>query len=296
MVSIQSAVGEFLLSCEAEGLKPKTVNWYKAILAVFSRFPLPDRAEDVTAHEIRLFLSHMREAGYKPESVDDYTRALHRFWRWVSKEYDIKNPMFNIRYPQVKAAKEPKAASLDDIFAMFKAAGDGMAVERDRAILAFALDTGARAEGICNARFDDLDMLQHSIFVTEKGSKTRAVVFTKVTAALLMDWIAVRQDAQNLFYNLDTLEALTPNGLYLLFRRLGKRAGVTGRFNPHSFRHTFGKEYVKAGGDIFTLARIMGHTDVNTTAQHYAIFTSAEVSAAHERYSPMTKLIKGEEE
>ena len=69
---------------------------------------------------------------------------------------------------------------------------------------------------------------------------------------------------------------------------------MKGRVNPHSFRHTFGKEYVKAGGDIFTLARIMGHSDVNTTAQHYAVFNSEEVAASHEKYSPIHQLIKGE--
>ena len=296
MPFIPIAVNEFILSCEAEGLADTTIRWYRSILNTFQAFRLPNSVEEVTAHDIRLFLSHLREQDYKPDTVNDYTRALHRFWKWAAAEYEFKNPMSNIRYPQPPKAKEPKTASMEDIIAMFEAAEGGMAIARDRAILAFALDTGARAEGICKALISDLDMDQRSILVTEKGRKTRAVVFTKVTAALLSDWIAARRPVPHLFYNLDTFDPLTRSGLLQLFKRLGRRAGVKGRVNPHSFRHTFGKEYVKAGGDIFTLARIMGHSDVNTTAQHYAVFNSEEVAASHEKYSPIHQLIKGEEE
>jgi integrase/recombinase XerD len=296
-ITTLSAVRGFLLNCEAEGLADSTLRWYRSILNVFQTSShISPRVDQVTAQEIRLFLVGLRDKEYSPDTIADYTRALHRFWKWAVREYDLRNPMGNIRYPAQPKAKEPKTVHLDDVIAMFQAAESGLAIARDRAILAFALDTGARAGGICTARMADLDMERRSILVTEKGKKTRAVVFTKVTAALLSDWIAVRQNAPALFYNLDTLEPLTPSGLLQLFRRLGKRAGVKGRVNPHSFRHTFGKEYVKAGGDVFTLARIMGHTDVNTTAQHYAVFTSEEVAASHEKYSPIHQLIKGEEE
>jgi integrase/recombinase XerD len=124
----------------------------------------------------------------------------------------------------------------------------------------------------------------------EKGSKTRAIVFTQVTGALLQRWLDHRQPVDTLFYSLETWEALKPNSLYLLFKRLAKRAGVKERFSPHTFRHAFGKEYVKAGGDIATLSRIMGHEDVNTTIKHYSIFTDSEVAAAHEKFSPVKQL------
>jgi integrase/recombinase XerD len=132
--------------------------------------------------------------------------------------------------------------------------------------------------------------------VTEKGSKTRAVTFTEVTAALLAAWLDIRQkEVKEVFYNLDTLEPLTRNGLYQALRRMARRAGITGRFNPHSFRHAFAREYIKAGGDIVTLSMLMGHRETSTTARHYLIFSNREVIEAHEKYSP-AKLLPGVDE
>lgn len=295
MISIESAVAEFLLSCAAEGLADSTIRWYRSILGRYAdRFKVVS-ADQMTPHEVRQYLVAMRNLEYSPDTVDDVTRALHRFWKWTALEYEVKNPMRSIRYPAQPKAKKPKAVSLDTVIAMFNAASTGLNPVRDRAIIAFALDTGCRAGGICTVLASDVDIAQRKAIVIEKGSKTRSVPFTKVTAALLQDWLDARAPADVLFYSSDTWEALRPNSLYLLFKRIAKRAGVKGRFNPHGFRHLFGKEYIKAGGDIVTLARIMGHDSVDTTADHYAIFTNDEIAEAHERFSPV-KLIFQEDQ
>jgi integrase/recombinase XerD len=139
-------------------------------------------------------------------------------------------------------------------------------------------------------------MERRKAIVVEKGSKTRTVPFTKVTAALLQRWLDRRQDIETLFYNINTWEPLLPNGLLQLFKRLGRRAQVKGYSNPHSFRHVFGKEYVKAGGYLITLAHIMGHESIDTTANFYAIFTNDEIAEAHEKYSPVKQLFNQEDQ
>lgn len=292
MTSLQSAFTEFMLACEADGLQPSTTRVYRSLVGRYINQSEADSIRDVTPHDMRAYMLSLRKAEYSEHTISDTSRALHRFWRWVAGEYNTPNPMRTLKYLQPPPTTIPKAASLDDVIAMFRAAEGGMVVERDQAILAFALDTGCRAAGICGLKVADLDILRRSAFVTEKGNKTRAVVFTGVTAALLWRWIEKRQPAEVLFYSTDTWEALKPNSLYLLFKRLAKRAGVKERFSPHTFRHLFGKEYVMAGGDVGTLARILGHEDINTTIKHYSIFSSAEVAAAHEKYSPIKQVAK----
>lgn len=287
MISIESAVAEFLLSCEAEGLAAATVRWYRSLLGRFADRHRVTSIKDVTPHDIREYLVAMRRLEYAPDTVDDVNRALHRFWKWAASEYEIKDPMRSIRYPPQPKPKKPKAVSLDTVIAMFHAASTGMNPFRDRAIIAFTLDTGCRAGGVCTVRADDIDIGKRKAIVIEKGNQTRSVPFTMVTAALLQDWFDNRAPADVFFYSSDTWDALRPNSLYLLFKRLARRAGVKARFNPHGFRHLFGKEYVKAGGDIATLSRIMGHKDIKTTIAHYAIFTNNEIAAAHEKYSPV---------
>jgi integrase/recombinase XerD len=135
-----------------------------------------------------------------------------------------------------------------------------------------------------------VDIERRRALVTEKGDKTRYVLFSSACAALLMRWIAVREAVIPFFHSMDTVEGLTVGGLRTILRNIARRAKVTGRVNPHSFRHAFAREYLRAGGDLATLSRLMGHRQTRTTVEYYTLFTETEIAAAHERYSPLTLL------
>lgn len=287
-MNIDAAIHEFLLACDADGFTLATLRWYRSLLARFAE-SYSGPVNEVTTHQLREYLVNLRKLDYSKDTISAHTRALHRFFAWASNEYTMSNPMCPIKYPRAPQP-QPRAASMEDIQAMFQVAEN----TRDRAILAFLLDTGCRAGGLCKLRPIDLDIREKRALVTEKGDKTRAVIFTEFTAQYLWDWITERYSVETLFYNLETLQPLTPSGLYQLLRRLARRAKVQGRFNPHSLRHTFAREYIIAGGDLATLSRLLGHRDVSTTVNHYAIFTDREIREKHEKYSPVKKLRKVE--
>ena len=136
----------------------------------------------------------------------------------------------------------------------------------------------------------NLDMKNHRAIVIEKGRKARTVVFTAFTAALLQQWLTGRADVPHVFFNLRTNEPLTRSGLEQLMKRLKKKAGVKGRTNPHAFRHAFAREYLRNGGDLATLSRLMGHSEVGTTAAHYALYSQNELANIHEALSPMNQI------
>lgn len=289
MTSVEIAVREFVIACQADGLSRSTVEWYQSILGRFVGLHGGDQLREVGAAAMRRYLVGLRRAYDAESTVSAHTRALHRFWKWATVEYRIENPMRTIRYPQ-PVTPVPRAASLDDLRAMFAAAEGTPNASRDRSILALLLDTGARAGGLVTLRADSVDLEKGRAIVTEKGGKSRAVRFTAPTAQELRAWLDQRAPVATLYYNLETLEPLTRNGLYQLLRRMARRAGVAGRFNPHSLRHTFAREYIQAGGDVVTLSRLLGHRDVSTTVNHYAIFTDDELARSHEKYSPAGRL------
>lgn len=70
-----------------------------------------------------------------------------------------------------------------------------------------------------------------------------------------------------------------------------KRAGVSGRVNPHAFRHNFARAYLQSGGDLVTLTPLLGHVDVNVTAAYYAVFSSDELAAMQEKHSPLLNML-----
>lgn len=287
-MDVQSALHDFLEACQADGLRPATLTWYTSLLGTFARefpdLPLPE----LTTGDLRRYLVGLR-GRYSEDSVHGHTRALHRFFAWCSTEYDIPNPMRSIRYPR-KPEPKPKAIAPNDVAALFQSCQDDLAGIRNRALLAFLWDTGCRAGGLTSLLIEDVDLIQRRALVTEKGGKSRAIVFTDFTARLLTRWFEVRQPSPLVFYSLDTLERLSPSGLRGILKRMARRAGVTGRVNPHSFRHGFAREYLDAGGDMATLARLLGHQDVSTTLAHYVFFTQQEIALKHEKFSPVKKL------
>ncbi len=308
-MQLESALEEFIIALKADGLKPKTIDWYRWSLGVFAAAHADQPLDLLTTKVLRQYIADLRDRKWQwngsqhvkkdvplsDDTINAHVRVLHKFWSWCSAEYQIVNPMTNIRYPRKPEAK-PKAIRIEDVKKLFAAADGSRARSRDRAILAFLLDTGCRAGGLVGLNLDDLDLEAQKAIVTEKGSKTRTVYFTHITRDLLAAWMIDRQPGTRaLFYNLDTFEPLTVYGLRHLLKRLARRAGVTERVNPHSFRHSFAREYLREGGDLSTLSRLMGHRDVTTTVHHYAIFTQDEIKEAHEKYSPAKHLRETDE-
>jgi integrase/recombinase XerD len=80
------------------------------------------------------------------------------------------------------------------------------------------------------------------------------------------------------------------NGIQILLRRYGQQAGLTSvRVSPHTLRHTFAKNYIMNGGDIFSLQRILGHTDISTVKIYLNLF-AVDVKKQHTRFSPVDTL------
>ena len=70
----------------------------------------------------------------------------------------------------------------------------------------------------------------------------------------------------------------------------GKEAGKEGPANPHSLRHFFAREFLLSGGDLATLADLLGHSSAEVTKSSYAIFTEREMKEKHRRHSPVVQL------
>jgi site-specific recombinase XerD len=231
------------------------------------------------------------------ETIRSHTTALKRFFSWCQLEYYLNadaNPMLRIRMPP-RSSHQPKAIALDDLRKLFEICGDDLKGKRDRAMLAFMADTGCRAGGLLALRPENLYLDQGRAILREKGGKTRVVPFTRFTAQLMREWLEVRPiEAVTIFCNLGFDEhyarPLSGNGLYQAIKRLKTKAGVIGRCNPHSFRHGFARAYLENGGDLATLAQLMGHSDVKVTAAFYAVFTDGELARRHEMFSPLRGL------
>jgi len=290
-VTLQEAIDDFLLARRADGLAEKTLTWYASLLRTFMHaLPSGAKLADLTPRRVRQYIVSLSDQ-YSEESRYAHVRALHTFWRWCAAEYSITNPMVNIKYPKQPGAKLPRRAASDDIARVFASlTGSGAQEVRDRALLAFMVDTGARAGGVVRLRLVDLDLGQRRAYVREKGAKWRPVFFGVETSALLAAWLLMHDGrAETVFYNIRRGTPLTPNGLLQLCYRLGRDAGVSGNFHPHALRHHFAEALLTHGADSGILAQILGHADVDTTIRQYGMLGGAALADQHEQHRAKVK-------
>ncbi len=80
---------------------------------------------------------------------------------------------------------------------------------------------------------------------------------------------------------------MTYEGLYKIFKRLADTAGVDDQiFNPHVWRHAFGRDTIKAGIPTTQLQDLLGHSNIEVT-KIYARFDDTDLQEAHDQYSPV---------
>lgn len=304
-VDLRTAVDTFILDCQAGGLAAATVRWYSSLLqALVTAFVGSKVLASITTNDLRKYIISLQErdtrydgAGQRPKlagklsdsTLNGHNRALHTFFGWCAREYKIADPMAGIRRPKMQKG-HPRAIDSGDFVALFDACRDDESGHRDRALLAFLADTGARVGELCSTRQDKL--FERQAIVTGKTG-SRIVVFSHYTRGLLTLWLSNRTLDQSpyVFTSLTTGEPLGTSGVDQTLRRLKKAAGVKGRVNPHSFRHAFAREYLRAGGDAIRLAKLLGHDSVDTTAAYYAIFTADELAESHEQLSPLRRML-----
>ncbi len=308
-MKLSQAVELFLTSVRADGLSDQTRVWYQYCLCRLVQYLSDPSLDAVTADDLRRFVADLRtkdtrwanhkfrksiSGGFSPSTIQGYVRSIKRLFNWLEEnEYMTidQNPAVRLKKPKLPAP-QPKEISIENIRALLKFSHESKPFpERDYAIILFFADTGCRVGGLIGLHLSDLDLKNKQAFVTEKGRKPRFVFFSDSTKAALKKWLAVRPK-QTDFVFVTARGQMTVWGVGQLMRRLKRRAGIQGRVNPHSFRHSFAKRYLNNGGDLATLADILGHTDVLVTKKFYSVFTTEELKRKHKQHSPLAGIIR----
>jgi integrase len=152
--------------------------------------------------------------------------------------------------------------------------------------LLFMLGTGLRlAECIGIDPDTDLDLIQRRVTVTGKGQKTRTVPIPAALVPVLKEQLKVSERLWP--QSPATLRAVlsdacrgvepSPDGTRPQWSR--KAQAALPKISPHDLRHTFGHRWLKGGGDLYTLAKILGHSDIKTTQRHYAHLLTEDIGA-----------------
>lgn len=283
----------FLLDRKAQNLTKKTQDFYRSNLQIFIDW-LDTQAvksiDQLTADTLRRFFVAMSEK-HKAGGVHAFYRTVRVFLRWYAAEFEPegwRDPLRKVRAPKVDV--EPlEAVPLEDIRAMLDTCKRGKFTdERDRAILLFLLDTGIRAGELLALDRQDVDMLTGDVLIRKsKSRKPRTVFLGRTARRALRSYLKLCEPGRALFVNVEG-ERLKMAGLRQVMVRRAKRAGVP--VPPlHSFRRAFALAMNRAGVDLLTVSRLLGHSDLSLL-DRYIKQTGEDLRESHERGSPVDSL------
>ena len=233
--------------------------------------------------------------------------TLSSFFTWAASEFDLKSPMVGVpspkyeRSPVIPLTRDEIETLLDacdltrrvDIEDRRRFRKHRPTARRDRAIILALLDTGLRASELCALRIGDVDLktgrveVRHGPRGGAKGGKGRTVFLGKTARRFVWRYLAEREDGEDLEAPLFASKwerPMNPTSLRQLIKRLADKAGVRNCY-PHRFRHTFAITYLRAGGDVFTLQALLGHSTLDMV-RYYARIGEVDLASAHRRASP----------
>jgi integrase/recombinase XerD len=151
------------------------------------------------------------------------------------------------------------------------------------------MDTGARAQEFISIDLEDVDLVTGVILIRHgKGGKPRTVFLGKKSRKALRTYLRSRQDNSSALWVSKSNERLTYWGLRQIMRRRAEKAGVQ-KPSLHSFRRFFAITMLRNGTDLVTLARLLGHSDLQVL-ERYLNQLPEDLQAAHYKASPVDNL------
>ena len=148
---------------------------------------------------------------------------------------------------------------------------------RDLAILTLFLGTGIRVSELVGIDIDDLDFDVGGFMVTRKGGSQAILYFPDEVAAVLKDYLRARKamtplpgHENALFLSLQNRRISVRAVQQMVKKYATQAAPLKKHLSPHKLRSTFGTNLYRETGDIYLVADVLGHSDVNTTRRHYA--------------------------
>jgi integrase/recombinase XerD len=148
-------------------------------------------------------------------------------------------------------------------------------------VASLLLDTGLRISEALGLRKQDIDFDNLVLKVYGKGSKERLVPMSLELRKMLFRWN--QKPSCDLVFATRTATKMTVRNFQRDFKELGKRLKFTWvRMSPHTCRHTFACEYLRRGGNLEFLRRILGHSSILTTQKYLRSLGVEDLQAAHQ--------------
>lgn len=214
--------------------------------------------------------------------------SLRSFYNYYfKKEMIVTNPAALVNIPKLHS-KEITRLDIDEVAKMLDEVefGENMTVSqkkfhnknkvRDLAIITVLLGTGIRVSECVGLDIDDVDFNNDGLKIRRKGGSESIIYFGEEVRDALDDYLREREEIipnsgseEALFLSMQK-KRISVKAIENLVKKYSELVTKLKRITPHKLRSTYGTSLYRETGDIYLVADVLGHKDVNTTKKHYA--------------------------
>ncbi|WP_283714629.1 tyrosine-type recombinase/integrase [Clostridium perfringens] len=316
---------DYMTDCKYRDLRRTTIRAYEQSLRLLFKFLEDDYkviyVEDVKEEHIRNYIDFTKERGkYSyvanenninsnvPQNrgdfgkkvslctLDNYLGNIKMFFTWCKDNKLIsKDPSFKIK--RIKYSRKAKAEiTIDEFNKLLKSLDLTLFSEyRDYIVIQLLMDTGMRVGECLELREEDIDIRNKTIFISgeiAKGRRDRYVFFSNTMQRMLQKWL----NYKDRYVESNYIFVTNRGGKYQVhsfekhMRNYLKKAKIYKQITPHTLRNNFAKRFLMSGGDIYTLSRLLGHSDIRTTQSAYLDLTTSDIRKNYLKFSPLENM------
>ena len=256
----------------------------------------PEDFADVTVRDLHTYLQYLDFyiKDDQERSNSDYGKirklsSLRSFYEYMFKNSLIPSDVTKLVDMPKKHEKPILRMEIDEVVRMLDCVENGESQTerqkkynshtkaRDLAILSLFLGTGIRVSELVGLDISDVDFTTNSFLITRKGGNKAILYFSDEVCEPLKAYLKLRNemapapgDENALFLSLQNKRISVRTVEVMVKKYATAAAPLKQRLSPHKLRSTFGTNLYRETGDIYLVADVLGHKDVNTTKRHYA--------------------------
>lgn len=257
-----------------------------------------EHLEGVTHYDIELFLSYLSHYRFRDKhlSCDERAkarklsavRAMFKYFfnkGLISVDNSAKVPTPKLHDKEIIRLNKNEVAQLINV----AETGAGLTRHasgyhnktkvRDTAILTLFLGTGIRISELVGLDNDSFDFKENSFVVTRKGGNRAILYFSDEVKFALQEYITEKNNDAKVpadepaFFLSMQYKRINVRSVEILVKKYSKIISPLKKITPHKLRSTYGTRLYNETGDIYIVADVLGHRDINTTKKHYAAIT-----------------------
>ncbi len=291
--TIQQGFDEFIRHCKVKNYSKDTIKYYENVVHNFELFcTLDTELNKVNSELLDKYMLHLRKKNLADKTLKTYMGGMRTILYYFMEQGYIDH--FKISMPKVDTPIKNvyTTGELERLLKKPDLKNCTFAEYRNWVLINYLIGTGQRLNSVIHIKIKDLDLANNLVALnTTKNRKHTILPLTSSLVTILNQYLKYRQGKDDDFlFCTENGGQMTRGCISCAVRYYNRNRGVD-KTSIHMFRHSFAKNYLLNGGDVFRLQKLLCHSDIKVTKE-YLDLSIEDIQQNYETVNPLENLVK----